>query len=927
MAKPPLTAGKRWSPCLGLLLSTLACGLLLGVPNSQAGTAINAYTAEASTNQAGGHPDVTVRAEFDNRETEEGKELPPPSPEECFCEDAETISFELPTGFIGNPNAIAECTLADFSLDLCPVESQIGDAEAPAFGRAPIFNLEPHPNEAGLSGFVVPVIQAPAFTSIHARTGSDYGLDATTSGLLHSISSLRGIELHLWGVPALPVHDPVRFPANKHTCETGNVPYPEPCLPPTPSNALPTPFLSNPTTCGVPLTATLVVHYYSGQTARRETSVPGTVGCDRLAFNPSLTALPTTGAADSPSGLDIDLSVPQPQDAEVPSPSEIRAMKVTLPAGMSLNPGAANGKSACGDTLLNFENEEAAECPEFAKVGTLELESAVLPAPLPGAIYIGQPHADHQFRIFLAANGFGTHVKLKGDASLDPKTGQIEMSFVDLPQSPLQDFKLHFFGSERGIFATPTQCGTYQVKAEYLPWDSLLSTQTSTSSFEIDSGPSGQPCPGASRPFSPHFAAGTSDNTAGDSSPMAVTIDREDGTQFLNTVSTKLPPGLIASLRSVGECSEPDFSALLLGSHTGLDELANPICPAASQVGTVIVGSGPGSRPIYNEGKVYLAGPYKGAPVSLVIVVPAVGGPYDLGNAVVRAAVFVDPVTTQVNVVSDQLPSILAGVPLRVRSLLFELDRPGFMRLPSNCRRKVITSQIVGEEDAQSSPSAPYQVANCADLTFGPKLSIKLTGSTKQAGDPALTATLAAKPGEANISRTRVTLPPTELIDNAHIGNVCTRVRFNEGETPGKNCPPSSVLGFAKAITPLLDRPLEGPVYLRASGRAVPDIVAALNGQIDIVLDGRVDSVHGRLRTSFETVPDAPVSKFTLHFDGGSKGLLENSPKLCAHVQHFTAVFIAQNGKTADQKPLLKTPCRKRDTHKNRAHHSRRAHR
>jgi hypothetical protein len=311
-----------------------------------------------------------------------------------------------------------------------------------------------------------------------------------------------------------------------------------------------------------------------------------------------------------------------------------------------------------------------------------------------------------------------------------------------------------------------------------------------------------------------------------------------------------------------------------------------------------------------------------------LVVVPAVSGPYDLGNVVIRAAIHVDPVTAQVTTISDPLPQILEGIPLRARSIRVNLDRPDFALNPTNCDPHSVDATVSGDQGAVLQLSSHHQVANCAALPFGPKLALKLTGSTKQAGNPALTATLTTKPGEANISRTQVTLPPTELVDNAHINTICTRVQFNESKTPGERCPPGSVLGFARAETPLLANPLEGPIYLRSTGRAgLPDVVAALNGQIDIVLDGRVDSIHGRLRTTFETVPDAPVTKVVLSFDGGHKGIIENSPKLCAHTQHFTAAITGQNGKTANGSPVLSTPCGKKYKRKARAHHNRRAHR
>jgi hypothetical protein len=306
--------------------------------------------------------------------------------------------------------------------------------------------------------------------------------------------------------------------------------------------------------------------------------------------------------------------------------------------------------------------------------------------------------------------------------------------------------------------------------------------------------------------------------------------------------------------------------------------------------------------------------------LSLEVVIPAVSGPYDLGNVAVRAAIHVNPITAQVTTVSDPLPQILGGIPLRIRSILVNLDRPDFALNPTNCEPFSVDGTTLGNEGGQANQSVPFQVANCFSLPFAPKLALRLSGSTRQAGNPALTATLTAKPGEANISRTQVTLPHTELIDNAHINTICTRVQFAEGHIPGEKCPPGSVLGFARAETPLLAKPLEGPLYLRSTGGAgLPDVVAALNGQIDIALDGHIDSIGGRLRATFETVPDAPVSRVVLSFDGGHKGLLENSPGLCSHPLHVTADITAQNGKTANQNPVLSTPCGGRK-HKRRGH-------
>jgi hypothetical protein len=785
------------------------------------------------------------------------------------------------------------------------VESPIGDIFLP---RAGLFNLEPHPGQPGLLGFTVPLVDIPVFFKITARTGSDYGLTTTVSGIPES-NPLGGVEVNLWGVPADPIHDPERLPFHwdpylKGDCSVGCGPNP-----PTPSNGELKPFLENPTSCQGPLTSSLDVLAYDDGTDHAELPWPATTGCDQLSFDPSLVAHPTTTEADSPSGLDVDLKVPQFESPTAPSPSEIRGTTVTLPKGFSINPNAADGKTSCADAEAHFGTEDQALCPEFAKLGTLVVETAALPGPLPGAVYIGQPQPGNRYRLFLVADGFGVHIKLPGSVHPDPQTGQIVASFQDLPQTPFQDFNLHFFGAERGILATPDHCGTYQVNTDFEPWDNLLPHQHSTSFFTIDSGPDGTPCPPAQRPFAPHLRAGVTDNTGGAHSPFSLLLSREDGDQNLASLYVTTPPGFAATLKGVPYC--PGAVIAAAPGYSGLAEAAHPSCPAASQIGTASAGAGAGNHPFYAPGKVYLAGPYRGAPLSLVVITPAVSGPYDLGNVVVRAAIEVDPATAQVTTVSDPLPQILEGIPLRLRSILVNLDRPGFTLNPTNCDPFAVQSRVSGDQGAVSTPSAFFQAANCSRLAFGPKLSINLKGGTRRSNFPALRAVVVeGTKGEANVKRASVALPHSEFLEQSHIGTVCTRVQFAEGALPGEKCPAASVYGFARAVTPLLDKPVEGPVYLRSSSNLLPDLVASLRGQINVVLDGHIDTdKEGGIRATFPVVPDAEVSKFVLEMKGGKKGLLVNSENLCRKPQRAVAKITAQNGKTANQRPLITNGC------------------
>jgi hypothetical protein len=859
-----------------------------------AGQEITEFNTEVSSTQAGGHPDVSYSISWTERA---GSNLP------CNCEDARVLDMHFPTGFIGNPHSVPTCSLAEFSLQSCPPETQVGVVGLLGGQlREALFNITPHPDEPGLVGFYVPAAETVIFVTLHARTESDYGLDTTTSAIYHFLP-VENATIKIWGVPADPIHNAARFPIGEPygvECD----PYPGGCYGPVPSTAPIAPYLQNPTTCGVPLIASHTVQYYTGFVVTAEDDWPATTGCDQLTFNPSLTMTPTTTAADSMSGLDVTLKVPQSQSPTAPSPSEIRQVTLALPQGFTLAPNAANGKVACADSELSFDSEDAAHCPEFAKIGTSTIDSSALPGPIDGSVYIGQPLPGQTYRVFVTADGFATHVKLKGTVSLDPQTGQVTTTFADLPQSPIQEVGLHFFGSERGIFATPEKCGTYTAQTTFKPWDNVLPDQTSANDIVIDSGPGGTPCPGATRPFAPSVSAGSADNTAGRFSPFTLEQTRADGEQQTLSVTVKTPPGFLASLRGVSYCPESTIAALKAGAYTGRQELASRSCPASSYLGSIKTGAGAGTRPVYVPGEVYLAGPYRGAPVSLVTVTEAVSGPYDLGNVVVRAAVYLDPRTGELTTVTDPLPQILEGVPLRTRSLQIRFDRPNFTLNPTNCDPFTVRTTVFGDEGGVDTVGSHYQVANCLSMPFGPTTSLTLSNGLQARGHPAIHAVFKTAPGESNAKQVTVTLPNGEQLDNAHIGAVCTRPQF-----AADSCPANSLVGRAEVATPLLDNPLSGPVYLRASSHRLPDLAMDLEGQVNLELIGRVDGVNGRLRTTFEDVPDAPVDSVTFDLLGGSKGLLINSESLCARTKRASVRAIGQNGTVVNTHPKLRTTC------------------
>jgi hypothetical protein len=909
---------------IGVGAVALAAAMAAMAGGAQAKAPIVSYSAIPSGAQAGGHPDVEIQFIVRNRFEQQSQ-----SP--CNCEDAKDATVHLPTGFIGNPSATPLCSIADFSSDECPVDSVVGAVEADVeIGTfiAPIYNLTPPPNVAGLTGFKIGLFDTPQFTELTGRTESDYGLDAKTTSIYHgTIVALKSIRQVLWGVPADPVHDPIRidtryttfnFPwilldsfcdaeGQKSTDDPESI-Y-QPCftkLTPTPSSSPEIPFLQNPTTCASPLQSSLDVLAYDGETDSATYPWPQPTGCFQLGFNPSLYAKPTTPDSDSAAGMDIELTVPQPLSPTIPSPSELRAASVTLPPGFSINPNAADGKVACADEEANFGTRNAAQCPDFSKVGSVEIVSSALPGPLPGFVYLGAPLPGNRYRIFLVADGFATHVKLAGTVTPNPETGQLTISFENLPQTPLSAFRLHFFGSERGSLATPTKCGTYAVKSTFVPWNDRTAPESSEQFFEIDHGPYGGPCPGDQRPFAPQFNAASAGNTAGAYSPFSAELTRSDGDQFLSRIHVTTPQGFLASIKGVPYCPEATIAQLGSAQYSGVTELASPRCPVASQIGTAVVGTGAGTRPLYVTARVFLAGPYKGSPLSLVVVAPAVSGPYDLGNVVARAAISVDPLTAQVTTASDTLPSIIEGIPLRMRSIRLSLDRPGFTLNPTNCDPHSIDGTFTGDEGAQAVARLPYQVANCQSLPYAPKLGITLSGGVSRRGHPAIHAVIDMKPGEANSRRIAVTLPRGELLDNSHIGAVCTRVAF-----ASETCPPDSKIGEAEVTTPLLDNPLHGSIYLRSSTHQLPDLAIDLKGQFEIEAIGRVDSYKARLRTIFETLPDAPVSRIEVWLAGGSKGLLVNSGTLCVSSKRATVSTTGQNGVSLIRRPKVEAMCSK----------------
>ena len=463
---------------------------------------------------------------------------------------------------------------------------------------------------------------------------------------------------------------------------------------------------------------------------------------------------------------------------------------------------------------------------------------------------------------------------------------------------------MHLFASDRGILATPTQCAVYAVDTHLYPWNTAQPDQVSQFGVSVGSGPNGKPCPAGKRPFDPKLNAGTSNSNAGSFSSFTLKLDREDGDQYLKDLGFTMPPGLTGSLRGISYCPESGIASA--SQKTGRTELAIPSCPSSSQVGDTNVAAGPGSHPFHALGKMYMAGPFKGAPLSLVAITPALAGPYDYGTVVIRVAVGVDSLDAHVTAVSDTVPSIIGGIPLRLRQIQVNLTKPNFILNPTNCQPMSVLSKGIGAEGSTTEFSSYFQAANCADLAFKPQMSVKyLSGGKARAKNASLEFALKTRPGDANVKSVAVILSKAFAIDQRHLGNICSEAQLSATKCAGKQ-----TIGTATTKTPLLDQPLSGPVYAVSGGGGLPRLAFVLNGQVPLVPRAKTSSVNkGALKTVVPTVPDAPIGEFRLTLNGAKSGYLINTRNLCNKPAVNTVEYVAQNGRKLTQNVKVKTPC------------------
>jgi hypothetical protein len=848
-------------------------------------------------------------------------------PGETPVGDLKTVRVDLPVGLSVNPQATPWCKLEPGqSPSTCPPTSQVGTSAISASAVSvvglplgtrfdlppvPVYNIEPLNGEPARFGFEVAGTQV--FLEAGVAWQSDY----------HEFFTIKvaKIELPIGPLGALAA---VKLLENRLVFFG------------TTGQPLSGAFLTTPSTCFDP-TAALFTHTYStflradsyqeeapqfpvgGQ--ELEAPLPKVVkptGCDKVPFNPSVGTSGGTAKTDSPDAPTIEVGVPYEPAAEIAN-SNVRTARVTTPRGLGLNPSSAPGLKACTDKQFGKGTTAPVACPAGSVIGTVSIQTPVLPPDsLSGNVYLGEqlsrnPTSGKEYRVFINAEAprFGQSVRLVGEVSADPATGQLTTKVEEAPQLPFTSVKVKFDGA-KGVLTSPPTCGPNQTTGQMTPWSGTADAKPADQGFTLTAAPAGGPCAKtmAQRPFSPGFEAKPAGTKAAKYTDFEVQITRPDGQQELKGADITLPPGATAKLKGVPYCTPADLKDAAGSSAAA--EAKKSSCPEKSLIGTASVRAGSGPSPLQIGGKVFLSGPYKGAPLSLAVITPAAAGPFDLGTVVVRVALFIEPESARVHPVSDPIPDVFGGAKLSIRSVRVDINRKTFARNGTNCRASATAGVLRGGGADPTKPalfssfpvSTPFKATKCKPLKFRPKLKLRLFGQTERAQHPKLRAVLRARGKDANIRRASVALPHALFLDQASLATICTRVQFAANQ-----CPKRSVYGYAKATSPLLGKPLKGPVYLRSSNNPLPDLVAHLKGQVTIDLVGKIDSFQGGIRTTFNRSPDVPVSKFTMVLPGGKGGLLVASRDLCQAPVRGIVKLKAHNGRKRNSRPILRTPC------------------
>jgi uncharacterized repeat protein (TIGR01451 family) len=889
------------------------------------GIAAGSTSTGLSSTQAGAHADLTTTIGFNTRD-KEGK-LAGSLPKE--------IVDELPPGFAGDLVDTPQCQVAVFERGECPIETQVGmqtltfASPTQVVYTSAVYNLAPDPGDVAKLGFSAVAGAAYVQGDVTVRPG-DYGLQTRFQNLNQSIVELDSVSLTVWGVPTAAVHNPWRWNGLPSTGGAFGASSTNPLVP----------YLSNPTSCTAePVDATIAASSWSEP--EREVSAQMGVGpfagCDRLVLPATLTAEVTSDAAYSPTGLDVDTNVSQTYaNAEGLATSALKREVVTLPEGMTVNPSSGAGLGACTEAEYAQEGVQyiaGQGCPPQSRLASVKIVTPALKEEITGSAFLAEPAprgalepGKNPFNSLLAlyliarAPARGVLIKAPGEVEPNLQTGRLVTTFGPTPEFggipaspglaplPASLITFSFNSGATAPLVTPPVCGSYTATAELTPYSNPEGAplQPLIPPFSINQGVAGGPCPAGGGaggiPFAPQIVAGTLDNDAGSYSPLDVRIIRNDGEQEITGFAQQFPLGLTANLTGVPFCTEAEIA--LARTKNGAEEEAEPACPAQSEIGHTIADAGVGPVLAQAPGKIYMAGPYEGAPFSAVAITSADVGPFDLGTVVVHLPLEINPETAQVSIPSgqaDQIPHIIKGIVIHIRDIRVYIDRPGFALNPTNCDPQTFAATVIGGGADPTNPADndpvtvtnPFQAADCQSLKFAPKFTVSTSGKTSKADGASLTAKLTYPAGslgqDANIKQVKVELPKQLPSRLTTLQKACTAAQFNANPA---GCPAASLIGTAKAVTPIIPVPLEGPAYFVShGGEAFPDLEIVLQGYgVKIILTGNTFiSKAGITSSTFKTVPDQPITSFELTLPEGPYSALAANENLCATTKTVTA--------------------------------------
>jgi hypothetical protein len=855
------------------------------------------------------------------------------------------LSFSLPPGLIGNPEPLPKCKLSVFlqqgrpGQPPCPFNTVVGvatpivspqqpHASLPYTISEPLVSLEPNVGEPARFGFQT--IAGPVILDTSVRTGGDYGVVVTVPNIIEI--PFLGNQVTFWGVPADPRHDlsrsvecightePQEFGGTELACPAGEKQQP---------------FLIMPTSCtgpwhtsvqaeawpepGKPAPVPSAPGEYTSHTGPGGLGEPfGLDGCNRLSFEPSISLTPDGQQASTPTGLTVGVHVDQEASLNPTglADSTVKDTTVTLPAGVALNPAGADGLSSCSLGQVGLESAMEQSCPESSKVGTVEIETPLLPHRLEGAAFLAQQNANpfgSLVALYLVVKDpfSGVIVKLAGEVLPQEGSGQLVSTFKNTPQLPFENLRLHFFGGSRAPLGTPALCGGYTTTASVAPWSGNPAVDSS-STFQIISGPNHTSCSNP-LPFTPELTTGSLNIQAGAFTPFTMTMSREDGNQNLDAIQLKMPPGLLGQISKVKLCDEAN-------ANSGT-------CGPESQIGETTVSVGLGGNPYtVKGGKVYISGPYAGAPYGLSIVNPAKAGPFDLGQVVVRAKIEVNPENAAITITSDAtgpyaIPQMIDGIPLQIKHVNVTINRPEFTFNPTNCAPQQIGGALTSSQGAVSALHVPFQVTNCAVLGFKPIFSVTTAGKTSRARGASLNVKLTYPKApfgtQTNIGKVKVDLPKQLPSRLTTLQKACPDSVFNANPAA---CPAASRIGTATATTPVLPVHLEGPAFFVShGGQKFPELIVALSGEgVTVYLHGETFiSPKGITSSTFRTIPDVPIGTFELMLPQGPYSALAANGNLCTSKLVMPTTFVGANGMSIKQStPIKATGCPKKKTKK-----------